>query len=105
TAERTIRTSRKPALMANGVPVGLYRTVLMATDFSDCSFAAAHIAKELGLLSEAAVIALHVVDLTEGPIVQAARPMKESEDRIAEAQAHAMIELKAFTQRLGVVAS
>lgn len=105
TAERTIRTSPKPALMANGVPTGPYHTVLIATDFSDCSFAAAHAAKELGFLSEAANIVLHVMDVVEGPIVQAAMTMKESEDRIAQAQAQAMIELDAFTHKLGVVAS
>jgi nucleotide-binding universal stress UspA family protein len=105
TAERTIRSSSKPALMATGVPIGPYRKVLIATDFSVCSLAAAHAAKELGLLSEAAVIALHVVDFAEGPIVQAARMMKDSEDRIAEKRAHCMIELEAFTRKLGVVAS
>jgi nucleotide-binding universal stress UspA family protein len=105
TAERTVRTSRRPVLMANGVPVTSYRTVLIATDLSDCSFAAAYVAKGLGLFAGAAVIALHVADLTEGPIVQAAMTTKEFEDRNAAADVQAMIELKAFTRKLGIVAS
>ena len=98
TAERTIRRSRRPVLMANGVPVASYRTVLIATDFSDCSFAAAHQAKELGLLAQAAVIALHVADFLDGPIVQAGMTIKELEDRKAAVEVHAMIELKDFTR-------
>ncbi|HEU4475166.1 MAG TPA: universal stress protein [Methyloceanibacter sp.] len=106
TAERTIRTSRKPVIMANGVPAGPYRRVLLATDFSAASFRAAQAAKELGFLASTEIVALHVLDSAEGGrIVRAATPVKEGEDRLAKAEARARTELEGFTRKLGVVAA
>ncbi|HEY7766067.1 MAG TPA: universal stress protein, partial [Aestuariivirgaceae bacterium] len=41
TAERVLRTSRMPVLLANGVPAGAYRKVLIASDLSNYAYAAA----------------------------------------------------------------
>ena len=62
TAERVLRTSRIPVLLANGVPAGRYRKVLIATDLSDYSYVAAATAHQLGLLAAVDIIALHVMD-------------------------------------------
>jgi nucleotide-binding universal stress UspA family protein len=106
TAERVVRTSRRPVLMANGVPAGAYRRVLVATDFSDLAFAAAQAAKELGLFAAAEIVALHVVDPDEGgPILRAAVRVKEAEDRADEMAARAREELDIFMRKLGIVAA
>ena len=106
TAERAIRTSRTPVLMANGVPTGPYRTVLLATDFSEASVAAAQAAKQLGLLAEVEIVALHVLmDEEGGPLLRASMTVKEADHRVAEAEARAMDQLDRFTHKLGIVAA
>ncbi len=106
TAERAIRTSRRPVLMTNGVPTGPYRHVLLSTDLSECSLTAAQAAKQLGLLAAAEITALHVLEPEyRGPVLQAAMTVEESEARIAEAERRAKDELGGFLQKLGVVAA
>lgn len=104
TAERTIRYSRSPIVMANSVPAGPYRSVLIATDFSECSARAAETAKDLGLLERANVLVLHVLDMPgEGPIVRAAMSMQEWENRLAEEKERASQELERFMRKAGLV--
>jgi nucleotide-binding universal stress UspA family protein len=106
TAERTIREIRSPVIMANGVPAGPYRSVLIATDFSECSARAAETAKALGLLEQANVLVLHVLDTPgEGPIVRAAMSLREWENRLAEEYERASQELERFTRKAGLVAA
>lgn len=106
TAERTIRTSGKPVLMANSVPAGPYRSVVLATDFSPASLAAAEAAKRLGLLESAAVVALHMLDLPEeGPVVRATMAVTEYEKFLAEAEQHAHAKLERFNREIGVAAA
>lgn len=70
TAERTIRESAVPVIMANGVPAGPYQRILIATDFSACSVAATQVAQHLGLLDTADVTVLHVLDTPEKSMMQ-----------------------------------
>jgi len=67
TAERAIRASRRPILMANAVPVGTWRHVLLALDLSECSADAARSVADLGLEAHATVTALHVFDAPATP--------------------------------------
>lgn len=62
TAERTIRGSRRPVLIASAVPASFYRHVLIATDLSDSSREAVHAVTSLGLHKHAAVSVVHVFD-------------------------------------------
>lgn len=62
TAERTIRSSRCPVLMANGPPAGDYRQVVAATDLSPCSAVALRAARDLGLTEGAATAVVHLFD-------------------------------------------
>lgn len=62
TAERTVRASRTPVLMANGVPAGPYRHILVAVDFSDSSAKAVEAVGRLGLAGDSEVTLLHVFD-------------------------------------------
>lgn len=92
--------------MANGVPAGPYRSVLIATDFSEYSAVAAETAKALGLLEHGQVLVLHVLDAPEGgPIVRASMSMQESENRAAEEKEKASQELERFARNAGLVAA
>jgi nucleotide-binding universal stress UspA family protein len=102
TAERTIRTSGKPVLMANGFPAGQYRTVLIAMDFSACSVAAAQAAKQLGLLEQSRAISLHVMDETSGPLALASLPMQELRLRQMQEEERTHEKLSELMAKIGV---
>ena len=105
TAERVLRTSRIPVLLANGVPARPYRKVLIATDLSNYAYAAADTAKQLGLLATVDIIALHVIDSIEsGPITRAAMTIKEVDDQAAKLTQRLTDELAAFARKLDIVA-
>jgi nucleotide-binding universal stress UspA family protein len=103
TAERTIRYSRKPVLMANAVPVGPYDSILIATDLSDGSVVAAQGAKALGLLEDVQVVALNVLDVGGSPVARAAMTTKEFDERVAEKEAYASKGLEEFLRKTGVI--
>lgn len=106
TAERVLRTSRIPVLLANGVPAGPYRKVLIATDFSSFSYYAAEAAKRLGLLDGVTIIALNVMDSIESsPVIRAAMTVKEAEDQEAKVAGRGMTDLAAFTRKLEIAAA
>lgn len=105
TAERIIRHSNRPVLMAHGAPVGPYRFVVLAMDFSDCSAAAAQAAKRLGLFERAAIMAVHVLDPPDrSPIIRAAMTVGEYEKRVAEEELRSSKELEALLRKVGVEA-
>ncbi len=62
TAERTIRESRRPVLMANGVPAGAYRHALIAMDLAAGSGDAIRAVTALGLDRDTAISVIHVYD-------------------------------------------
>jgi nucleotide-binding universal stress UspA family protein len=106
TAERVLRSSRIPVLLANGVPAGAYRKVVIATDFSEYSSLAAATAKQLGLLATVDIIALHVMDPIEsGPVNRAAMTIKEADKQVAKLTERLADELAAFARQLDVVAA
>lgn len=61
TVERVIRASPVPVLMANAVPASAYRRIVLATDLSAGSAAAAAALVALGLARSAELVALHAV--------------------------------------------
>lgn len=106
TAERVLRTSRIPVLLANGIPAGAYRKVLIASDLSNYAYAAADTAKQLGLLAPVDIIVLHVMDPIEsGPVTRAAMTIKEVDEQAARLRGRLTDELGAFARKLGVVAA
>ena len=100
TAERTIRASRQPLLVANGVPANFYRHVLAAVDFSESSADALLAVATLGLDRDATVSVLHVFD---APVRKQMSLASASNDDIrhyiAREEADAARELAAFVQR------
>jgi universal stress protein E len=62
TAERTIRRSQRPVLMANAMPAGPYRRTLLAVDFDDASLSAVEAVRSFGILDRTELVALHLFD-------------------------------------------
>ncbi|MEQ8694514.1 MAG: universal stress protein [Gammaproteobacteria bacterium] len=104
TAERTIRVSNRPVLMANGVPAGPYRHVLVAVDLSECSGEAVRVLQRLGLEAKAAVSVIHVFDApAAGSMVQASSTRDQIKNYLADEEERASGELTAFLKNLNLI--
>ncbi len=101
TAERTIRASDRPVLMANGIPAGPHRHILVAVDLSGCSCDAVRAVQNLGLEAKAAVSVVHIFDApAAGLMVRASSTEDEIQDYLADEEERASGELAAFLQDL-----
>lgn len=106
TVERTIRRSRRPILMANGIPAQPHRRILVATDFSDASAHAVRTARELGFLADAEVVLLHVFDtLAQDAMLRAAMTREQLKDQLAEEEAQAAHGMIGFIGSVQIKAS
>jgi nucleotide-binding universal stress UspA family protein len=102
TAERTIRVSGTPVLMANGVPAGPYRHILVAVDFSDSSAKSVETVTRLGLDGSAGVTLLHVFDAPgTGLIAHSAMTREGAGVYIAGERTAADEAFTAFLKRMG----
>lgn len=102
-AERIVRTSGVPVIMANATPAAPYRHILVAVDYSQPSTAALELAGGMRWGDEPALSVVHVFD----PPAQATRGMlivseADAERYIAEARLGAAQELAEYVRRLGV---
>jgi len=103
TAERTIRASDRPVLMANDVPAGPYRHALVAVDMSDGSADAVRALQRLGIADAIAVSAVHVFDAPgTGLLVRTHSSMEQIKEYLAGEQERAAGELAAFLGNLGL---
>ena len=103
TAERTIRRSRRPVLMANSVPAGPYRRTLLAVDFDEASRAAATVARELGLLAQTSVTTLHLFDTPAVGMMRRASESQEAIDHyVGTEQGRLNGEFEAFLSQAGL---
>ena len=101
TADRTIRASDRPVLMANGIPAGPHRHILVAVDLSGCSGDAVRAVQNLGLEAKAAVSVVHIFDApAAGLMVRASSTEDEIQDYLADEEERASGELAAFLQDL-----
>ncbi len=100
TAERIIRKSSRPVLMANGPPTGDYRSVLVATDLSPASVPALRICTDFQLASYAEVSLAYVFDTpASGHLRRASLSKEEVEDYISQEQADAQQAVSGFLQQ------
>ncbi|MEQ8661848.1 MAG: universal stress protein [Gammaproteobacteria bacterium] len=101
TAERTIRASACPVLMANAPPVADYRHALLATDLSEGSARAIHGFLALGLTAPATPTIVHVFD-TMTLRMAAANPLPQDERQrhLEQSRAAATAALAAFVAAL-----
>ena len=97
TAERTIRTSRRPVMMANAMPARSHRRLLVAVDFSDSARAALDTVTRLGLHADGALSILHVFD-TIGPGFRARASISDdqAQQHMADGAERAAAELASF---------
>lgn len=99
TAERAIRTSARPTLMANAVPAGPYRHLLVAVDFSRNCRDAVQTLLELGLAAKTPVSVAHVFETPARSLMsRASLGPEEIKDYIDEERRHAAREMEAFLQ-------
>lgn len=103
TAERVIRGSRRPVLVANGVPSAPYRRLLLATDLSEGSRAAASAASRLGLDRGVTLIAVHAFDAPASTLLLRTPVTAADRDRyVAERRREAGAALARFLVELGL---
>lgn len=97
TAERAIRLSRCPIVMANAVPAEAYRHVLIAVDLSECAADAIRAVIALDLIGRPTFSVVHVFDAPgTGPIVRASMTEDRVQDYIAGMEARAAADLSAY---------
>ncbi|NEW86963.1 universal stress protein [Rhodopseudomonas sp. WA056] len=103
TAERTIRSTRRPVIMANAVPSAHYGSVLVATDLSDCSAHSIAEAQKLGLLGHSDVVVVHAFDApAQALVIRSSMTGAQLRAYLAEEEAEATKGLTAFLARTGL---
>ena len=103
TAERIIRTSRVPVIMANSVPAAPYRHILVAVDMSENSAEAVRLASQMDWGDRPALSIFHAYDAPERAMLGAfAQSEPDIQRYLAEADARARAELSAFLRQLKV---
>lgn len=103
TAERAIRASPVPTLMANAVPTGPYRRVLIGVDLSSCSAAAVRVLSGLTFVHAAAVSIVYLFDAPEVALLARASASREAIDHHLKSQeGEAVRSLQAFLADLPV---
>ena len=103
TAERTIAHSRRPVLMAAGVPSAPYDRALLALDLDEASQAPARIMQELGLVDSADIIAMHAFDVPgQGMMRRALIEQDMILESVADAQAEARADFVALLADIGL---
>lgn len=103
TAERTIRRSRRPVLMANAVPAAHYRSCLIAVDFDETSRLAAEAAVRLGLTKQAETTVLHLFDAPALGMMKRSMEVPEAIDHyVLGEERRARTRLSAFLDGIGL---
>jgi universal stress protein E len=101
TAERVIRNSPVPVLMANIDPALRYATSLAPVDLSDCSLQALKTGRRLGLLEHTRMVILHVYDAAAAGMLSYAGVHKGNvDDYLADARVEAVRDLVRFLKPL-----
>lgn len=85
TAERTVARSRRPVLIAAGVPASAYARTLIALEMDDPSRSVAERVAGMGLLGSGEVVALHAFDApARGMMLRAMSHREEVDDYVAD---------------------
>ena len=103
TAERTIRRSRRPVLMANSLPSGPHARALLAVDLDAASRTAVEAARRLGLIDRIETIVLHLFDAPAlGMMRRGLAPPEEIDQYLGGELRRARAELDAFLAGAGI---
>ena len=87
-ADRTIRSSRFPVLLANAPPSGQYRQSLLAVDFDDASSSAFGAAEALSFVRKSNLSAMHLFDAPAAGMMKRSMQPPEAVDRYVDYEAH-----------------
>lgn len=103
TAERTVRNSNRPVLMANAVPTAPYRHILVAVDLSENSADAVRCAAQLNWGDKPAVSVFYGYAAPE-QVMRGVMSVSEADVQryLSEAQQRAEAEVRAFLRPLNV---
>ncbi|UYN97284.1 MAG: universal stress protein [Enhydrobacter sp.] len=103
TLDRTIRRSGHPIVVANAAPAGPYGRVLVATDFSPGSAAAAKAMRTLRFLDGLEVVVLHAFEASaQRLLVRSSMTMDQWRDYLAQEEARAAEELAKFLKEVNL---
>jgi nucleotide-binding universal stress UspA family protein len=103
TAERVVRRSRLPLLVAVQTPSARHARTLLALDFDEASRAAARAAVELGVFEHTTVIAMHAFDTPARGMMERAMESADSIDHYVAVEERAgASRLQAFVAELGL---
>jgi nucleotide-binding universal stress UspA family protein len=103
TAERTIRRSQRPVLMANAMPSAPYAHPLFAVDMDEASRTAANAALGFGLFSGTDAIALHLFDAPAVGMMQRAMEVPDAIDHYVDSvERRARAEVQSFLTTCGL---
>ena len=86
-ADRTIRSSRFPVLLANAPPSGHYRQSLLAIDFDDASSSAFAAVEALPFVKRSSLSALHLFDAPAAGMMKRSMQAPEAVDRYIDYEA------------------
>lgn len=104
TAERVLRETRRPVLVAAGVPAAPYRRLLLATDLSPGAEAAARVVDRLGFDRAVGIAAVHAISTAAMPLLlRTPVTAAASEGLLDELRREASAELARFLAGVGLV--
>lgn len=103
TAERVLKSSKRPLLVAVEAPIAHYRRTLLAVDFDEPSKAAACAALELGVFDHTLVTVMHAFDTpAEGMLKRGMVDHTVIEEYRADERQNAAGELRRLLAELGL---
>ena len=103
TAERVVRQSRRPLLVAVGTPAAHHRNTLLALDFDEASKTAGRTALRLGIFEHTDVVIMHAFDAPAEGMLMRTMAAPDEVDEYVEAVGEAATEkLQALIGELGL---
>ena len=103
TAERVLKRSTRPLLVAIGMPSAPHRSTLLALDFDEASKAAGRAALAMGIFDHTDVVVMHAFDApAAGMMRQSMQPPADIADYEQSQRADAGEELRALLSELGL---
>jgi nucleotide-binding universal stress UspA family protein len=103
TAERVLRRSTQPLLIAVGMPAAHHRSTLLALDLDEASKAAARKALEMGIFDHTKVVVMHAFDApAEGMLKRAMNSPPDIERYVEAERQAAQDKLWALAKEIGL---
>jgi nucleotide-binding universal stress UspA family protein len=103
TAERVVRQSTRPLLIAVEMPAAHHRKTLLALDFDNASEAAAAKALTMGIFDSTEVVVMHAFDAPGASMMRRAMENPQAIDQYVDAEGeHAAAKLRTLLDDLGL---